>query len=286
MNQIISLLFILLFSFFINGQKLEKTASLPLNLEEASGMTFIKNIGLFILEDSKKPFIYKVDEKTGKILQVLKIENAKFKDKESLTADENYLYVGDIGDNEGKRKYLQIIKIPISQLRSELDTIILNGEQLKIYFDKKEKYTKKKDNVYDFEAMIAHQDSIFLFSKQRKDKRSRCFVVANNQKEQRANYLFTIKADGLITGATLSLDKKNLILIGYQRKKRLPFILSIDNWRNASMHEQNTKRTLLSHKDIAFQLEAITYITNTTLLLANEWTKHEPQGIFKLEITD
>lgn len=283
MKRFHSLLIILFFSFFSYGQKLEKIAFLPMELEEASGMTYIENIGLFILEDSKKPFLYKVDEKTGKILQVIKVEDVKFKDKESLTADKNFLYLGDIGDNEGKRKHIQIIKIPIDKLKSKADTIFLKGERLKIYFDKVYNNTKKKDNIYDFEAMVAYQDSIYLFSKQRKDKKSRCFVVANNLKEQEANYLFTIKADGLITGATLSFDKKTLVLLGYQRKKRLPFILSIDDWRNVSMHDQNTKRIILSHKDIAFQLEAITFISNSTLLLANEWTKYMSQGIFKIE---
>lgn len=283
MKRFHSLLVILFFSFFSYGQKLEKIASLPLELEEASGMTYIENVGLFILEDSKKPFLYKVDEKTGKILQVIKVMDVKFKDKESLTADKNFLYLGDIGDNEGKRKHIQIIKIPIAKLKSKADTIFLKGERLKIYFDKVYNNTKKKDNIYDFEAMVAYQDSIYLFSKQRKDKKSRCFVVANNLKEQEANCLFTIKADGLITGATLSFDKKTLVLLGYQRKKRLPFILSIDDWRNASMHDQNTKRTILSHKDIAFQLEAITFISNSTLLLVNEWTKYMSQGIFKIE---
>ncbi len=283
MKRFHSLLIILFFSFFSYGQKLEKIAFLPMELEEASGMTYIENIGLFILEDSKKPFLYKVDEKTGKILQVIKVEDVKLKDKESLTADKNFLYLGDIGDNEGKRKHIQIIKIPIDKLKSKADTIFLKGERLKIYFDKVYNNTKKKDNIYDFEAMVAYQDSIYLFSKQRKDKKSRCFVVANNLKEQEANYLFTIKADGLITGATLSFDKKTLVLLGYQRKKRLPFILSIDDWRNVSMHDQNTKRIILSHKDIAFQLEAITFISNSTLLLANEWTKYMSQGIFKIE---
>lgn len=279
------------FSFFvlipisIFSQIFERISDLPYELEEASGMVYLDannegtNNGLFMLEDSKKPYIYKVCEISGKIKQVIKIDGAQFKDKETLTADDHYLYIGDIGDNKGKRKSLQIVRIPLAELIPGLDTVRVKGETITLEILGKQKPNKKKHNIHDFEAMIVKDDSIYLFSKRRKDYKTVMYALPNELGHQVAYPTCEFDTKGLITGAALNPETKELVLIGYQRKKKNPYLIYFSNFDICDAASR-PKFISLTNDALSFQVESVTFYKNNQLLFSNEWTKDVPQGIF------
>jgi hypothetical protein len=83
------------------GTHFSFTKELPKKLKEISGLARDGD-HLWAIIDSKNADIYKLDF-SGKIIQQIHLSNFKLKDVEAVTADEKYIYVGDVGDNNGTR---------------------------------------------------------------------------------------------------------------------------------------------------------------------------------------
>jgi len=82
-------------------------------IDEASGLqaSYSRDGDFFVHNDEGKPVIYAVDE-TGADVGLVTIIPAKNKDWEDITSvpvgDERWLVIGDIGDNQSKRKSIRL----------------------------------------------------------------------------------------------------------------------------------------------------------------------------------
>jgi hypothetical protein len=54
---------------------------------------------------------FKVDTVSGALLQKISITNFPNNDWEDITADSNYIYIGDFGNNNGTRTDLRVLKL-------------------------------------------------------------------------------------------------------------------------------------------------------------------------------
>jgi hypothetical protein len=104
-------LFILITTFSF-GQKNKKGIKLPSIIDESSGLAFYNDTLLITHNDSgDKPLLYFFTLR-GKLVHTLFIENALNEDWEDITSDnQGNIYIGDIGNNNNKRKDLKIYKI-------------------------------------------------------------------------------------------------------------------------------------------------------------------------------
>ena len=81
---------------------------LPDEVHETSGL-FFHNGRLWTHNDSGgKPILYGLDTTNFEVVQRLTLVNAKNKDWEDVCTDGENVYVGDFGNNKGKRKNLRI----------------------------------------------------------------------------------------------------------------------------------------------------------------------------------
>ncbi|MBL0340064.1 MAG: hypothetical protein IPP71_03590 [Bacteroidetes bacterium] len=91
--------------------------SAPL-LNESSGLTFI-NGKLWTFNDSGNANdIYRVDTATSTVYQTVDITNATNVDWEDMTSNNDFLFVGDFGNNNGNRqnlKFIESIKLTLHQ---------------------------------------------------------------------------------------------------------------------------------------------------------------------------
>ena len=142
MQRVISWLlpFSFLFIQITNAQqlatKLKEVNSLGIP-EETSGLCIINNT-LFSINDSGNP-----SEIWSTILDSVYAENAVWRpikinakniDWEAIETDEqkSHIYIGDFGNNKGKRQDLKVIKIPINGFKAKLSM-----DRLIIYFKTK-----------------------------------------------------------------------------------------------------------------------------------------------------
>jgi hypothetical protein len=88
-----------------------RIARLDDKIQETSGLSIL-NGKLYTFNDSgNDPELFEISKTSGEIVNTLKV-NGKNKDWEALTNDGTHFYIGDFGNNGGKRRDLEIYKVP------------------------------------------------------------------------------------------------------------------------------------------------------------------------------
>ena len=72
---------------------------LPKELNEISGMAADGDF-IWAITDKPKSQVFKIDKK-GNLLQEINIKGVDATDVEAVTDDDQFIYIGDVGDNEG-----------------------------------------------------------------------------------------------------------------------------------------------------------------------------------------
>jgi len=198
-------------------------------VDETSGLIFYRG-SIWTLNDSGgKPQIYRLNSKTGKVVQVVNIKNAKNIDFEDLTQDDDFIYVGDMGNNYGNRKNLCIYKIAKADIPKEGD-INLKAELIKFkYADQKSFQKKNRRNDFDCEAIVSVGDKLYLFTKNWVDAKTRVYAAPKKAGDFTLEVVDEFNVDGLITAAEYQAETKTLSLLGY--KDFMPFIWVFWNYQ-------------------------------------------------------
>src|SRR3954451_24152951 len=75
-------------------------ANLGNRVHESSGLIWWDNQLWTHTDSGGKPDLYAVDKSTGKVLKIVTITNATNVDWEDIAQDDDYIYIGDFGNNE------------------------------------------------------------------------------------------------------------------------------------------------------------------------------------------
>ena len=201
--------------------------NLPEVLKETSGLYCPQVGSAFTVNDSgNKPIIYNIDH-TGQII-AKKTVATKNKDWEALTGDNQNFYVGDIGNNDGKRKFVQIHAVP--KLDSSVESSITTTELYYVNNSvKKNKYLK---HDFDAETLINVDDSLFLFSKSWNTGILFIYQLNKIVPKQFVKHIGMIEGlPGIVTGGDFDNKNNRFILVGYELKRLgsfYPFIAIVN----------------------------------------------------------
>ena len=245
---------------------LSKKLKLPNVIKETSGLIKIEN-RLWTMNDSGgKPKLYQIDERNGRILKSIHIQNARNKDWEDIAYDDNYVYIGDFGNNRGNRKDLKIYKIPRASLRTQKS---VRAEVISFkYSDQKNFNFKAYKHNYDCEAMVAHNGKLYLFSKNWQNQKTRLYELSSHAGKHQAKYLSTFNTQGMVTGATLNKELNILLLTTYSS------FLNVKVWAFTNFNNQNffsgDKKKLNFRSTLQAQVEGITFTGNYKAYFSSE----------------
>lgn len=171
MKQILFCLFFLTCASSMFAQ----TFHLSSELNEISGIDFLNDSTIVAINDGgNEPLLFLLDLK-GKIRRVVKVDDAKNHDWEDITVDDKHIYIGDIGNNLNNRKNLVIYKVKIKDV---LEKKKVEAKKIKFdYKEQKEFPPGKKGKFFDAEALAVHNDTLYLFTKNRaKQSDGNCLV--------------------------------------------------------------------------------------------------------------
>ena len=243
-----------------------KKFKLPKVIKESSGLIKVDN-RLWTHNDSGgKPILYQIDERNGQIVKKLKIKNAYNRDWEDIAYDDNYVYIGDIGNNRGNRKDLKVYKIPRASLRTAKS---VRAEVIYFkYSDQKEFKSKAQKNNYDCEAMVAHNGKLYLFSKNWKDYKTRLYELSTQAGKHTAKYISTFNIGGMVTGATINEELDILLLTTYSSLLNVN-VWAFTNYRGNNFFNGNIKKLNLKNP-LQGQVEGVTFNGNYKAYLSSE----------------
>ncbi len=247
----------------------DKTSlSAPL-LNESSGLTFI-NGKLWTFCDSGNPNdIYRIDTATATVMQTVDISNASNVDWEDMTSSNDYLFIGDFGNNNGNRQDLKIYRINKADLTGSATTVTASVINFS-YSDQTSFPSLPNNNNFDCEAMIFLNDSIHLFSKNWVDNQTRHYVLANSPGTRVAQYRETYNTGFLVTSAAVQ-SYGVIALIGYLKTGSKPVSLCmLYDYKNHLFFNGNKRKFDLSTMTVNGQVEGIEFYSPGVGFITNE----------------
>lgn len=274
-----------LHSSFPTLETLETLTSLPSQVHESSGM-FIDQELIWTHNDSgDQPYLYAFSPGDGQLLKKVKITGAKAKDWEAITRDEDFVYIGDIGNNNGKRRDLTIYRVPLDSLRAATEMVAFDHKIQFEYADQTDFKHPNNDHNFDCEAMIATPDSLYLFSKNWADGKTTTYRIPNRNGNHIARPAGSFNVEGLITAAAYDAGGGRLCLLGYDLRSGVfsPFIWLFDDFPDRAWFNGRHRRFDLP---LQAQMEAMAVQDSTRLLLTSEGGAFQSGSLFRLEIPE
>ncbi len=214
--------------------------SLAGTLSETSGLIFWNN-HLWTQNDNTDTNIYSLDTLNGNFVHAYPLSRITNKDWEEISQDDNYVYIGDFGNNYGNRTDLKIFRISKNSILNETPVIDSIGFS---YSDQVDFTSGSNNTDFDCEAFIVSKDSIYLFTKQWKSNRTSLYSLSKNPGEQVAKLRFTFDVKGLITGAVYLESERIVALSGYSETLD-PFIYLLYDFNGSDFFGGNKRKIAL-----------------------------------------
>lgn len=259
----------------------EHTYFLPEEVYETSGLIFLNN-HLYTFNDSdNKPILYRLDTIDGTVNQRITLFDVQNYDWEDIAYDDQYIYIGDFGNNAGMRKNLMIYRISRSDIPDEGD-VSLSPEIIRFsYPDQKNFEERYVQHNHDCESMIIKGEQIILFSKNWDNEKCKWYTLSIIPGTQIAKLQGKFNSKGLITGADINKTGDQISLVGYNKGSWVPFMWILSDFDSTDVLSGNKRRIDFPQLPIR-QMEAICYYEGNKLFISAEATETAKQQLFKL----
>lgn len=259
----------------------EHLCDLPAQMNETSGLLLIGDALWTVLDSGNPADLYQVSAADGSVLRTVQLLGATNVDMEEITADEDWVYIGDFGNNLGSRTDLRIYRIPRWALENESTTAI-EVDTIRFTYSDQVDFTPAFDsNNYDCEAFIAIDDSLFLFTKRWLDGQTRLYALPATPGTHTAEARELFDAQGVITAASLATDGR-LVLLGHGLSPLRPFTVLFGNPAgHAFLSGEGVRREfdLLDH-----QTEGIAWWSPDEWVFSNELTGSHLAALWRVAI--
>lgn len=281
-NQIILCSLIFLFSYtnqiFAQKSKLSLKDALPLSeeLNEISGAIYWNGYFWAINDGGNKSYLFGLDTTTFEIKKRIYIDNSANIDWEDIAQNETHIFIGDIGNNNGSRAFLQVYKIKKSDISASIEKESFNVRASIIslqYVLKPEGKLKKHNHNFDAEAMLAIEDKLIIFSKNWERGPANVYVVDTSVGLHPLKPNCVLNTDFLVTGADYYDNK--VYICGYVIDDKIEKVyvarvipeLKKDKWTVKGLH---------SFVPVTRQVESIALMPHSRMFLAFEQLKIGP----------
>lgn len=252
---------------------------LPDEVEETSGLIFWEG-SLWTHNDSGgEAALYRIDTATGNIVGKVTLADCSNVDWEDIAQDDTHIFIGDFGNNRGTRKDLKVIRIPKEIITGEKEQEITCDGMIRFSYADQQSFDKRKDpHNFDCEAMIAFGDSLYLFTKNWGNRKTRCYALPKTPGDYRVSPKKHFNAKGLITGAALSPNNKQLVLTGYQ--DYVAFAWLFTDFAEADFFRG--QRLNIDFPELVFvQTEGVCFVNDNDVIISCE-NSAEPQQLYQI----
>ena len=244
---------------------------LPKVINETSGLEILNEDFITHNDSGGEPILYFFNV-NGKITNSIKLGEKSFwkiynYDWEDITADEDYIFIADTGNNFGNRDNLKIIKVKTNDF--SIDGII------DVTYKDQETFTKfipRLKHKYDAETLFLIEDKIAILSKDRTNLFTDLYLIDKESNlRDKLESKFTYEVNSLITGGDYNEELSLLALVGYNSKGN-QFLILFEDFSLESLAENKFKKFTIPLEQS--QVEAIKIIDNTSF-----WITSEDEGI-------
>lgn len=185
-------------------------------LRETSGLAVHNNRWFTHNDSGNTNEIFEINPQNGQILRRITISNATNVDWEAMGINNQFLFMGDFGNNAGNRQNLKILKVDLTDLLNQ-QTTSLTAEIINFsYPDQLHFNTAMNNHNFDCEAMFYYQDSLHLFSKNWGNGFTKHYRLPISTGTYATTFVDSFFVDGLVTDASIDTISGNAVLLGYK----------------------------------------------------------------------
>ena len=267
---------LIIFFFIISkldAQTIVSETELPISVYETSGLEIINN-DLITINDSGNPSnLYYLNE-DGEILFTRMFNEIKNNDWEDLTADDEYIYIADIGNNFDTRDNLRIIKTPINPENNSFEFI-------NFYYPEQDDFSFKQQSFYDAEGLISLGDFLLIFTKNRAKKITEIYKLPKKSGNYKAELIGEIDVESIVTAADFN-NKMKLLAITSTSDFNNYFLLLIENFDPTRL--ENIKINKFKIPIGKSQVESIKIIDKSNFWITSEAELFGKPKLYKISL--
>ena len=274
-NHIQKLSFAILFFLAVGLQaqeNLQTRGQLPDEVFETSGLIFFNESLITHNDSGNEPILYELDTLNLSIKRRITISNVDNIDWEAITQDEEYIYIGDFGNNLGTRVDLAIHRISKEDFIS-FDAV--EATSINFSYEDQEDFTNNGNSDWDAEAFFILNNQFVILTKQWKSFGSVAYTLPITPGIHEANRVGAIADVGLVTDVTYDVATNRLVLMGYSTILS-PFIGIVEDLNLESPFDGYIQQNL----GLNFvQAEGITQINSTNYFFTSEYYSRQSPTI-------
>lgn len=244
--------------------------SLPDAVFETSGLIYSDTLVWTFNDSGGEPELFAFSLPDTTIAKRTTLWNAYNFDWEDIAQDRLHIYIGDIGNNFGNREHLCIYRINKKVLYKHRYSAVKGDKIIFTYPGYKPvsifSFTK---SAFDCEAMVWHNDSIYLFTKDWITFNTTIYSIPSIPGEYKAQKIREFKSECLITAA--DYNGKILLLLGYRNYK--VFLWKFNSLEDFLSGKDSGRQIELSMVGKA-QAEGLAIKNDSTLLISAEGGLH------------
>jgi hypothetical protein len=269
MEKIISIAFLILIKLNVVAQiaNVEEQFTLPGILSESSGVIFFNDKLITHNDSGNSNELYELDTVSESVTRTITIDNASNLDWEDLTQDNSFIYIGDIGNNNGNRTDLKIYKIDKTDF---LNSTNVTAEIINFnYSDQTDFTSNPNDTEWDSEALIALDTSLIVLTKNWVTGVTKAYPIPKDNGTYSVDPLAThLTSGGLITGSTYNQLTEKIYSVGYSEGLQ-PFVWISQEFTGNDIFSGTNTQVSLSSIGLE-QVEAITHIGTNRYFMTSE----------------
>src|SRR5690606_7194548 len=195
------------------------TVQLPEKLKEISTLEYDEGYFWGLNDSGGEAEIYKFHPETGKIIQTVSVSNAANHDWEEMTMNEDYIFIGDFGNNDGNRKDLAIYYFKKNEI-GEGNEESVNARKIEFAYPEQKNFSPgNRATNFDCEAMFYHNGKLHLFTKEWTNYATTHYTLEVKPGKQIAKKIETFQTNYMVTGAYMDAspisNTNGFYLIGY-----------------------------------------------------------------------
>ncbi|PCJ94986.1 MAG: secretion protein [Flavobacteriaceae bacterium] len=245
-------------------ENVAKIGNMPDEVKENSGLLFYNGKLITHNDSGNTPQLFEIDTLSLAVTRVITIENAENIDWEDLAQDDDYIYIGDFGNNNGDRQNLRVYRI--SKIDYDSNTTI-SADIIDIAYEDQLDFSTNANSDWDAEALFVLNDNLVILTKQWQSMGTVAYSFPKEPGVYIASRIGEYAVQGLVTGATINVQSNELFVVGYSQTLA-PFLLEIPFDSPQNIFGGDINKTILNIG--LAQVEAITQINENTFHVSSE----------------
>jgi hypothetical protein len=228
--------------------------------------------------------LYTIDTTDGGEKENIELKGVLNTDWEDIAQDDQYMYVGDFGNNSGNRTDLRIQKINKPSLVGIKKSDNQSPETIFFSYPDQKDFRKNEVSDFDCEAMIATSTNLYIFTKDHTSLDTRVYKMSKVAGTNQATLIGVFKSDGLITGADISPDGTRLALIGFNIVSDKAFVWLMTDFTGDAFFTGKKFLIDIGYRSTIGQTEGVSFRNNENLVITNEQYKGINPSLYELNI--